>query len=262
MNTILMIFSHPNHEIAALGSIRRWQPHMLFLTDGGGEKRVQQTKLGLAGYVNAKNTTFLNHTEESLYNALIEKDAGFYQRLAAQVAETIARVKPQAIYCDAVEFYNPVHDMALPVVRAALNGSDIPVYEVPLIYQKPAPGDEEAFEVQRVAAPLEKDAVWVELSEEELAQKIATLKSNNYQMLFDQLGAHILGAIPSHARREQFLKARRSLPAPVPGQVLRYDRRGREQKAAGAVQEAIGYQQHYVPMFHALCPGNTAEAAA
>ncbi len=47
----LMIFSHPNHEIAVLGTIARLQPEFLFLTDGGGQDRVDETKEGLADYV-------------------------------------------------------------------------------------------------------------------------------------------------------------------------------------------------------------------
>jgi len=64
------------------------------------------------------------------------------------------------VYCDAVEFYNPVHDMALPVVRAAIAGRDIAILEVPLIYQKA--GQIEAFELQRVPESLSSESVWVD----------------------------------------------------------------------------------------------------
>jgi hypothetical protein len=174
------------------------------------------------------------------------------------VAEKLNALKPDAVYCDTVEFYNPVHDIAVPVVRRAMNGSTAPLFEVPLVFQKA--GDKEEFEMQRVPASLEKESVTVELNEDELAQKIATIKSGVYGMLFQQMGRAIQGAIPSHARREQFLKGRFSLPKPTPEQALRYDTRGRLQKESGAVARNITYKDHYAPMFEALC-GSMLKAA-
>ena len=159
-------------------------------------------------------------------------------------------MNPEIVYCDAVEFYNPVHDIALPVVRAALAGNNIPVLEIPLIYQKA--GELETFELQRVPESLSTQTVWVELTQQELDRKSATVKSGVYRMLFAQMGAVILEALPSRVAREQFLKGRSHLPSPAAEQVLRYEVRGKALKNAGAVQEAITFNAHYAPVFEAL----------
>ena len=104
----------------------------------------------------------------------------------------IQNLDGDAIYCDAVEFYNPVHDITLPIVRAALAGDESPVFEVPLIYQKAGPV--EAFELQRVPESLSDQCSCLQLSEEELAQKTTTLKGGVYTILFAQLGTTILDA--------------------------------------------------------------------
>jgi hypothetical protein len=155
-----------------------------------------------------------------------------------------------------VEFYNPVHDMALPLVRAALAGKRLPVLEVPQIYQKTGPV--EAFELQRLPESLCSQSICVELTQEELDLKIATIESGIYKMLFDELGTAILNAIPSHARREYFLKGGNFLPSPPPEQVLRYETRGRALKRAGAVRKAITFEGHYVQIFTALRDANLA----
>jgi hypothetical protein len=31
----LMVFSHPNHELAVYGLVQRLRPHLLYLSDGG-----------------------------------------------------------------------------------------------------------------------------------------------------------------------------------------------------------------------------------
>ena len=66
MTSRVMVFSHPNHEVAVLGSIRRWRPHMVFLTDGGRAERVAQTRAGLAEYA-PRSMTFLDYSEQELY---------------------------------------------------------------------------------------------------------------------------------------------------------------------------------------------------
>ena len=93
----------------------------------------------------------------------------------------IGKLSVEAVYCDAVEFCNPVHDIALPVVRAAVSRSEIPLLEIPLIYQRSA--ETETYEVQRVPGSLSAESVWTELSDEELGRKMATIKSGVYQML-------------------------------------------------------------------------------
>lgn len=245
--TAVMVFSHPNHEVALLGTIARLRPHLVFLTDGGGPVREEQSRRGLSDYVAPETVHFLGHSEQTLYDALLDGDTAFYGSLAGQVASILGPLAPEAVYCDMVEFYNPVHDMALPVVRAALGDRAAAVFEVPLIWQK----DDGAFEMQR--APDGVPAAWNSLTAEETARKAATLRGGTYGMLFAQLGAEILAAIPTHAAREQVVPARTALPSPAAGQQVRYDARGRAALAAGRVARAIGYREHYVPLYRALC---------
>ncbi len=250
--TALLVFSHPNHEVSMLGTIGRKAPNVIFLTDGGGEKRIQETQRGLSAYLPQDAIHFLRRPERSLYEALLEQDVAFYRELSMEVGAIIDRLHPDEIYCDAVEFYNPVHDMTLPVVRAAGRAGDgVAVFEVPLIYQKAAGPD--SFELQRVPPSLEPYSESVKLSEAELARKLAVLRGGIYETLFSQMGPLILDAVATRAPREQFMTARQTIPEPEPDQALRYDRRGLALQASGAVRAAIGYRAHYVPMFASLC---------
>lgn len=246
----VIVFSHPNHEISVLGTIRRLQPHIVFLTDGGGIERVEETKRGLSTYLDPQSLHFLDYKEPDLYAALLDVDLPFYRRIVADVAAVLDRLRPRTVYCDAVEFYNPVHDITLPVVRSALAGRAATVLEIPLVHQRSAPDG--GYELQRVPAALAAEAVVTELTDAELAEKIATLNSGVYRTLFAALGDFILKSVPTHARHEQFLAARRELPAPASGQAIRYDRRGRELLARGAVSRAITYRDHYVPVYRGL----------
>jgi hypothetical protein len=245
-----MVFSHPNHEIAVLGTIDRLRPHIVFLTDGGGEDRMAQSAKGLASYVGPEKLHFLRHSETSFYDALLDQNVALFASVAEQVRAVVTESDAEAIYCDAVEFYNPVHDMALPIVRAALNGrEELPVYEVPLVHQR---ASDLGFEMQRVPHALDSEAIWSELTDAEFSRKVDTLRAGTYRALLDQMGEIIFAALPERGRREQLLPARKRLPKPAPDQFLRYDERGRELKSTGQVREAIVYGDHYAPMFACL----------
>ncbi len=248
----IIVFSHPNHEVAILGSLIRMKPPIIYLTDGGGEARVNQTKQGLASIIAPSHVYFLNHSEASFYNALLHHDTAFYQTVATQVAEIITRYQPATLYCDSIEFYNPVHDMSLPIVQAALGATKgAEIFEIPLIYQTQSA--EEKFEVQRAPQSLFAQTNTVTLTDDELKTKTDLLTGSTYGILKTQMGNLIANAIPTHAQQEQFLKARGTLPLPTPEQKLRYDLRGQAHKQSGAMAEAITYQEHYVPMYKSLC---------
>jgi hypothetical protein len=249
----IMVFSHPNHEVAVLGTVFRLRPHIIYLTDGGGEARVDQTRQALQDYQPA-SVHYLNHPEQSLYDALLVGDAEFYGALASEVGNVIAKLGADIVYCDAVEFYNPVHDIALPVVRAALGTNDVSILETPLIYQKA--GSVETFELQHVPPSFSSRKICIALTQKELDQKTTTIESGVYRLLLEQLGGAILDALPSRGGHENFLKARSDLPSPCPEQVLRYEMRGKLLKDAGALSEVITFNTHYAPIFEALCGGH------
>lgn len=248
--TTLAVFSHPNHELAVFGLLQRLRPHLVFLTDGGGGERLAQTRRGLESIGLLGQARFLDHTEKSFYDALLARDSEFYKRVAREVRASVREHLPERILCDAVEFYNPVHDISLPVVRAALGGdSDAQVFEVPMIYQRPAEG--ESYEIQRTWASRRDGVVEFELSERELAAKVRA-RDQIYTALADQMGPLISGLPAAHLAREFTAPARPSLPEPGPDVVLRYEWRAQLLAERGEIEQKITYRQHYLPVASSL----------
>ena len=87
MSDTLVVFSHPNHEVAVFGLLQRWRPALLYLTDGGGADRVAQTEQGLRSIGLLDRATFLNKSEASFYQALLDVDQPFFDEVAEKVAE-------------------------------------------------------------------------------------------------------------------------------------------------------------------------------
>lgn len=246
----LVVFSHPNHELAIFGLLQRRRPRLLYLTDGGGPNRVTETQRGLESIGLADRATFLDYPEQRFYDALVEADTGFFKAVAGRVRDGVRDQPPDQVLCDAVEFYNPVHDMSLPIVRAALDGSGtLPVFEVPLIYQTAA--SDEAYEVQRWPDSRRADQLEIRLSRRELAVK-TTARDTIYTSLVAQLGPVVAALPPTHLALEVLAPARSRLPEPGVDGALRYERRARLLATRGEITIEITYRDHYLPVASSL----------
>lgn len=246
----LAVFGHPNHEIAILGTLARLRPAVIYLTDGGGEARVAQTKSALAKMGMADRAVFLNHSEGSFYQALLRGDAAFFIDIAETLKTLIAERNPRQILCDAVEFYNPVHDVTAPMVHlAARDLPSVGIFEVPLVYQEEGPG--ERYVLQGVPAALAGGSVTMRLSDEELALKIAA-RDSIYTLLAEQMGPLLCDAPAEAFRNEVLFPSRIAQAAPGNGRALRYEWRARKLREAGEIDEIITYSDHFVPVFDQL----------
>lgn len=241
----LVVFSHPNHELAVYGWLQHIKPHLVYLTDGGGAARVDQTRQGLTKIGLLEKATFLNHSEASFYQALLDTDATFFRNVAGQVRVVVERTGPNFVFCDAVEFYNPVHDMSLPIVKAAVANKNISIYEIPLVYQKP--GSAETYELQRMPTSRRDSCEIYSLTREELEQKHHA-RDQVYTILARDMGPLINSVSPTQARSEYFALSGSGLSTPSSERVLRYEWRARLLKQQGTIPDIIEYQKNYLPL--------------
>lgn len=242
----LVVFSHPNHEISVYGLMTRERPMAAYLTDGGGGERLLGTMKSVADL--GVRAIYLDRTEASFYEAVLRKDMGFWRAVVQQLSALISATDPDQILCDAVEYYNPVHDMSLPLVQAAARkaGCRAAIMAVPLVWEK----SNGTFSIQR-ALPMDASReFWINLSDNESARKRAAL-STYYAPLRAQMG-FTDAQVDMACRTEYLVQPASPLREPDPGVHLRYDRRGHEAKAAGKVQEAISYRDHYLPVVREL----------
>jgi hypothetical protein len=245
-----LVFSHPNHELAIFGMVQALRPTLVFLTDGGSGERVDQTRRGLDTIGLCDHARFLAYSEQSFYEALLDGDAGFYAGVAARVREVLRDLRPKRVLCDAVEFYNPVHDMSLPVVRAALSGDrETPVFEVPLVHQTPS--ESETYRIQRTPDGGGGEHLEWRLSPSQLQAKIDA-RDAIYTILTEQMGALILDLPREHLAVEVVTPAATSLPESDGRRSLRYERRARLLLEKGEIDRAITYRDHYLPVASSL----------
>jgi hypothetical protein len=245
-----IVFSHPNHELAVFGLVQALKPRLIYLTDGGGEARVAQTRAGLSSIGLLDGAVFLDYTEQSFYDGLLDRDEAFYGEVAERLADALQETDAEQVLCDAVEFYNPVHDMSLPLVRAALhrNGSDAPVFEIPLVHQKPADGEQ--YEIQRPGTSEAREEFSLRLDDEQLRNK-CDARDGIYSILTGQMPI-VRDVPPEHLATEVIVKAPDALPAPDERRVLRYEWRAQLLLDRGEIQRMITYRDHFIPLVRSL----------
>ncbi len=245
----LAVFSHPNHEMAVYGVLQRLRPALVFLTDGGGEARIEQTKQGLMKIGLHHRALFLDYTEQSFYRAILNRDTEFFRGVIAKVRKAVEILTPAQVLCDAVEFYNPVHDIAMPVALAAY-GNGESVFEIPLVYQVAGEGPEQ-YAIQRVPPECWNQQVFVSLTDDELKMKRDAFDSV-YSILKDVVMNGLRCAPDDVVRQESLVHARYPLRSPEPTCAIRYDWRAKKLLAEGKVKEAITHEGHYVPLVESL----------
>jgi hypothetical protein len=231
------------------GFVQRMRPHILFLTDGGGEARSAESRAALARLGLAEHAEFLRVPESVLYQALVDRNNSILSEIAAAVRREIERVGARQVFCESVEFYNPLHDLTLPLVRAATRAmKGIEVVEFPLIAERAeAPG---SFRLQRPPTSRSADVLSFRLTQREVRLKLRAARES-YPSLRTQMGPLLDGVEVAHAALECFLPAA-PLPAPGPEHVLRYEARGHLLAQEGLVDRVITWRDHFLPAVASL----------
>ena len=250
----LMIFGHPGHELALFGLLQRYRPLIVIITDGGGEERVEESRAGLSSIALAESAVFLRFREAAFYEALLDNDIDFFWEVSEALHTEIARAQAEQIFCDAIEFYNPVHDMTLPLVLRAGEGLAKPrVFEVPLVYQMRS--TVEAYQIQRVPDELKEYCLDYELNPEELRLEVLA-RDFIYRNLRGQVGPEFLSVTQEHLAREEIAVAGDPFKTPQnSGKAIRYEWRAQELQKKGIIKRVITYADHWLPITRALMDG-------
>jgi hypothetical protein len=244
----VIVTGHPNHELAIFGFVKRMRPRLLFLTDGGGAERENESRRALAEIGVGDQTRFLGWSERTLYEALLSRRVDVFRRLIDVVREHLIAIGARQVICESVELYNPLHDITLPVVRAAVRElADIELLEFPLIAQEPA--TTERYRVQRFAPA--REAISIELTADELKAKLHA-RDHHYRTLASTMGRVLLNVPDHEVATEVFAGAASELPVPGRDAVLRYEWRGRLLLEQGDVDELITYADHFLPIVNDL----------
>ncbi len=118
-----LVIAHPGHELCVHGWLGRARPDVFILTDGSGRQgtpRLPSTLKILSATGARPGSLFGRLVDQSIYQALLRRDAGFFTELASELAEALVRGRYSYVVGDALEGYNPTHDICRVVLDTAV----------------------------------------------------------------------------------------------------------------------------------------------
>jgi hypothetical protein len=246
-----MVFAHPAHELAALGLIQRLRPQLLFLTradSAGDEDRENLAQQALRRFDLASSTTFFGIAEAEVYRWLIEGDLDAVLALRARLLDWLDRTRPDAVFGDAFELTNVVHDLGRAVLDSALREwmrtNACRSFELPLASRTAA----EMWKFHFQEFPGDTAEVFLLAADERRAKK------ETVDWMGGKLREAAIGAQVFPLEREVFREVPpdRDYTVPPSGLKLHYDDWGRIQVARGKYKEAIMFATHFAPLARQL----------
>jgi len=243
--TPVLVVAHPGHELRVYGWMESAAPRVCVLTDGsgsGGEARLESTTRVLAGTAARQGSVYGWMSDRAIYSAILARDFARFTALADQLAEELEANGADCVVGDAVEGYNPSHDVCRLVINAAVRmlGRDVPTYDFLLVG---APDG--------CPADLRERAVWLELDEDALARKLAAARS--YAELAGEVEAALgrFGVAPfrTECLRPVDLSERYGWD---PAEVPYYETYGEKKVAEGTYDRVLRFGEHVRPLADAL----------
>jgi hypothetical protein len=230
----VLIAAHPGHELHLFHWMERVRPLVFLLTDGSGGAAASRTDYSARCCAAAgaePGGVFGMLPDRAWYAALLAGDAVPFQAAAEAIASESARRRPSLLVSDAVDGYNPMHDLAAAVAAGVAARLLVPH----LVY--PVTGG--ASGEPAVSLPLDAAA--------RQRKRAAALA---YAPLADE--ARALLAADGAWTIERLLRPEFAWPSEW---LPQYEKVGRERIAAGRYEVAITYREHVLPVARRLLPG-------
>ncbi len=117
-----LVMAHPGHELRVHAWLARTRPRVFVLTDGSGHQghgRLASTTKVLAQAGATCGPVFGRLSDRAAYQLILNRDVGAVTALAGELAAAFAQEQVGMVASDAVEGFNPVHDLCWVLTDAA-----------------------------------------------------------------------------------------------------------------------------------------------
>lgn len=232
-----LLIAHPGHELRIHGWLEAVRPLVFITTDGSGASGIARTAksadtLRAAGC--RSGAVFGRFTDVNMYDFILHNDVERVVSMTGEIAGSLADAGVESAVADAVEFYNPVHDLSRVILSLAIErvrqmtGREIEQFEFAVVNspEARAPND-----------------VVVNLDEAAWQRKIdAAFRYTELQGETDkQFRANGTAAF----RTERLHVVDPSAAFPEPDDVPYYEVRGEEQVRSGRYAQVLRHRPHF-----------------
>ena len=242
-----LIIAHPGHELRLHGWVARVKPAVFVLTDGSGhtgKSRLDSTTATLNEVGAEPGCIYGRLTDKALYAAVLDHNFEVFIELTEELARALVRNRVACVAGDAMEGYNPSHDICRVIANAAVklasraSGHEIGNFDF-LLAGRPdsCPGGSR------------DSAVCLHLDSQELNHKLAAAR--RYTELFTDVN-EALGRWGEESFQTECLRPagdgdEQGLEVPP-----FYEGYGEKQVENGYYASVLRYREHFLPVAEAI----------
>ncbi|HXD33837.1 MAG TPA: hypothetical protein VN643_22145 [Pyrinomonadaceae bacterium] len=239
-----LVIAHPGHELRVYHWLETTRPLVFVLTDGSGRSGISRlsSTTRLLDRVGARAGSIYGRiTDADAYSALLERDFEKFTSLARELASQLRDREIELVAGDALEGYNPTHDVCRLIINTAVNlanksgGRQIGNFDFPLT-GAPDVADQNG-------------CVKLQLDDEAFQRKMSAARG------YAELDAEVDAAIRKNrleAFKSECLRPVIATEAVDLNEKPYYERYGEEQVAAGHYSHVIRYREHFGPLVEAM----------
>jgi len=234
----LLVLAHPGHELRVFHWMECVSPEVFILTDGSGGSQVPRTSYSeeVVARAGAKaGQPFGAMSDRLWYDAILAKDPDPFRQFADAVFNAAEGADAVAVVADAVDGYNPVHDLTSAIgasVNMRLRQAGIAVTDFLVSAAVPGVTACEALEVR-----LDADA---------RERKLNAVRA--YAPLADE-ARRVLAEAPESFSHEVLHRQDFHWPDDF---VPFWEKLARDRVSTGRYTRAITYRDHVLPIARAL----------
>ncbi|MFD2052657.1 hypothetical protein ACFSQT_05905 [Mesorhizobium calcicola] len=233
----VLILAHPGHELRIHHWLELNRPRIYLLTDGSGGRHSARTQYS-RDVVEAAGATagavFGDVPDTTWYEALLARDSSVFADVLARISVDLSGMQDVQIVSDAVDGYNPMHDLAYAFGNA-LNR----------LLQSTRPGRKQLCSA---AVPNVPGAVEVEIQLDAAARARKMAAVNAYTPLADE-ARQILDRDPQCFDRELLISQHFDWDATWTPE---WERIGKDRVAKKIYDRCITYKENVQPMAQQL----------
>jgi len=244
-----LVVGHTGHELRIYSWLMRARPVVHVLTDGSGsdgEPRITSTTALLDQVGATRGAIYGRMSDREIYASILEGEHARFIALAEELAADIVQNHVEVVAGDAVEGFNPSHDICRYVINAAVrlasasSGRRISSYAFPL---ESAP--------DALPGSVRSSVLRVQLDDPMLDQKLQAARA--YAELRPEVERTLERFGTEPFRTECLWPVDLTDPYDWdPDRIPYYESYGAERVASGAYQHVVTFREHVKPLADAL----------
>jgi hypothetical protein len=242
-----LVIAHPGHELCVYNWVSLARPSVFVLTDGSsrsGKSRLHRTTSILNSLGAQPASIYGRLTDAEIYSAIVDRNCDLFIETARELAEALVRDKIEYVVGDAIEGYNPAHDLCRLIINAAVNkacqmGHCVENFDVQLT------GKSADMPVEELA-----DSISIEVDDKMLSRKLQAARD------YSELAVDVHRILDEEGIDSLWTEClRRVTEGSGDGNFKEppyYEIYGEKQVAAGYYQQVIRFRDHVLPIAQAL----------